>query len=84
MKRLLLLCFLCLPVFAGAASCEIPNKSLCEDAGRGDAKAQGLLGEMYYFGQGVKQDYSQAKEWFGKSCDNGYQAGCKKIKSLGY
>ncbi|MDC9779489.1 SEL1-like repeat protein, partial [Proteus mirabilis] len=63
MKRLLLLCFLCLPVFAGAASCEIANKSLCEDAGRGDAMAQWMLGIKYYLGEGVKQDYHNAFLW---------------------
>ena len=82
MKRLLLLCVLCFPALAGAASCEIADKSLCEAAERGDIKAQSRLGAMYYSGKGVRQNKPLAKEWFGKSCDNGYQVGCDAYRDL--
>ena len=42
---------------------------------------------MYYFGQGVKQDYKKAKEYFGKACDGGNQIACinyKKLNPWGY
>ncbi|MEZ2896534.1 tetratricopeptide repeat protein [Providencia rettgeri] len=71
MKRLLLLCFLCLPVFAGAASCEIADKSLCEAAEHGDAEAQSLLGFMYSMGGEVKQDHHRAYLWYKKAADQG-------------
>ena len=56
-------------------------------AKKGDAKAQYNLGIMYENGQGVKQDYKKAKEWFGKACDNRDQESCdyyKKLNQKGY
>lgn len=43
-------------------------KSLAEN---GDAKSQYLLGEMYFKGNNVIQDYSLAEKWFLKSADQG-------------
>ena len=37
---------------------------------------------MYVKGEGVRQDYKRAKEWFGKACDGGYQEGCDAYKIL--
>ena len=37
---------------------------------------------MYAKGEGVRQDYKKAKEWFGKACDGGYQKGCDNYKIL--
>ena len=37
---------------------------------------------MYGNGEGVRQDYKKAKEWFGKACDNGSQVGCDEYKKL--
>ncbi|MEY0773179.1 tetratricopeptide repeat protein [Escherichia coli] len=73
MKRLLLLGFLCFPALAGAASCDVANeyKSICLAAEKGDAGAQTLLGMMYYFGDGAKQDYHNAFQWFEKSAKQG-------------
>lgn len=42
-------------------------KQLAPLAQKGHADAQNLLGLMYYTGQGVKQDYSQAAAWFAKA-----------------
>ena len=39
-----------------------------------DATAQLILGECYYFGWGVEQDYKQAVEWYKKSAEQGYAA----------
>jgi hypothetical protein len=36
----------------------------------------------YYQEEGVRQDKGQAKEWFGKACDNGYQKGCEVYGKL--
>ncbi|MDP0344398.1 tetratricopeptide repeat protein, partial [Glaesserella parasuis] len=41
-------------------------------AEQGYAKAQGMLGVMYYKGQGVRQDYHQAVKWFQKAAEQGY------------
>ena len=37
---------------------------------------------MYGKGEGVRQDYAIAKEWIGKSCDNGFQTGCDGYRIL--
>jgi TPR repeat protein len=71
MKRLLL-CFLCFPAFAGAASCEIADKALCDAADRGDAEAQYKLGRAYINGIGVKPDFGKALQWRMKSAEQGY------------
>ena len=56
-------------------------------ASKGNATAQYVLGMMYENGEGVKQDYKKAKEWFGKACDNRDQESCdyyKKLNQKGY
>lgn len=58
-------------------------KNLLEKAAKQDfAAAQNQLGSMYENGEGVRQDYAQAKKWFSKACDNGSQNGCDKYKEL--
>ena len=42
------------------------------DAAQGDAIAQHKLGQMYYEGKGVPQDYNQAVYWYSKSYKHGY------------
>ncbi|WP_293731417.1 SEL1-like repeat protein [uncultured Actinobacillus sp.] len=42
---------------------------------------------MYYNGQGVRQDKSKAKYYWGLACDNGDQMGCdnyRKLSEQGY
>ncbi|MCH5292250.1 MAG: sel1 repeat family protein, partial [Treponema sp.] len=46
-------------------------QELIERAERGDAEAQNELGEMYYDGEGVEQDYDKAFDWFLKSAEQG-------------
>ena len=40
-------------------------------AEEGDAAAQCNLGDGYYYGKGVTQDYAQALKWFRKAADQG-------------
>ena len=40
------------------------------------------LGVFYINGIGVRQDYSTAKEYFGKACDFRLQLGCDGYKDL--
>ena len=40
-------------------------------AEQGYAKAQVGLGELYYRGDGVPQDYAEAVKWYGKSAEQG-------------
>jgi TPR repeat protein len=40
-------------------------------AEQGDANAQNNLGVLYYNGEGVPQDYVQARQWFEKAAVQG-------------
>ena len=44
-------------------------------AEQGNSYAENLLGEMFYYGEGVKKDYSQAFKWIKLSADKGYKEG---------
>ena len=41
-------------------------------AERGNAKAQGILGVMYYEGEGVLQDYAEAMKWYRLAAEQGH------------
>jgi len=41
-----------------------------------------MLGIMYDKGEGVKQDYFKAKEYYGKACDLQLSIGCKNYAIL--
>ena len=43
-----------------------------KSARQGNYIAQVKLGLMYYYGEGISQDYAQAVDWFGKSVEQGY------------
>ena len=62
--------------------------SIFEDlSSTNNSEAQFYLGLIYQYGKGVKQDYSKAKELFGKDCDLGEQLGCDsyaKLNQQGY
>lgn len=44
-----------------------------------DAEAQGLLGVMYFLGQGVDQDYEESLKWSRKAADQGNVAGMNGV-----
>jgi TPR repeat protein len=74
MKKLFFLLF-CLIILAAPfnsvnASDESP-KEIIQAAQQGDAGAQRELGAMYYFGEGVPQDYKEAIKWYSKSAEQG-------------
>ena len=49
----------------------------------GDGSAQFKLGLMYYHGEGVEQDYSEAFKWYSKAAEQGY-AGAQTNLGLMY
>ena len=52
---------------------DVPDfQETLQAAGQGDAPAQYNLGVMYDQGQGVRQDYAQAVQWFRKVVEQGY------------
>ena len=75
---------LCLAVICGAAVLwaaykeKAIQRKLGEDARlyrvraeQGDKDAQSRLGSVYYYGQGVRQDYAEAVRWYRKAADQG-------------
>lgn len=54
-----------------------------KSASQGNTRAQATLGVYYEHGYGgVKRNLATAKEWYGKACDNGFQAGCDEYRRL--
>ncbi len=48
----------------------------------GNAEGCYNLGVAYNNGQGVKQDFYTAKQYYGKTCDLGLQLGCDNYRRL--
>jgi hypothetical protein len=53
-------------------------------ADQGNADAQNLLAERYYFGRGVIKDYTQAMIWFRKSAGQGNEYAKKSLMELDF
>ena len=50
----------------------------------GIADAQFRLGQIYYKGSGVPQDYSEALHWFGQAAEQGYPAAQTNLGAMYY
>ena len=72
MKKILLL-----TLFLATISMDLNADFIEKACDGGDAVSCFLLGNTYYKGQGVRQDFHKAKELFGKACDGGNAMGCK-------
>ena len=60
-------------------------KTYTSSAENNDVTAQFILGECYYYGWGVEQDYKQAVAWFIKAAEQGYAyAQCNLGVCYGY
>lgn len=57
-------------------------KWLKKAAAQKETRAQALLGIAYENGTGVTRNDAIAKEWYGKSCDNGNLDGCQDYKRM--
>lgn len=51
-------------------------------AEQGDAKAQNNLGYLYSSGQGVLQDYDEARKWFGLAAEQGDESAKRWLKAI--
>jgi len=49
---------------------------------QGNARGQFMMGVMYEKGEGVTQNKNVAKAWYKKSCENGYEEGCREYQRL--
>ena len=59
---------------------EVIDKALLALADAGDIAAQNTIGQIYYIGIGVAQDYAQAAKWFRRAAEQGH---VKAQNSLG-
>ena len=50
----------------------------------GEAKGCGALGDLYYNGEGVKQDYKKTNDLWSKACEMGEAEGCSALGDLYY
>ena len=57
-------------------------KYLQKACDNGSAQSCGALGSMYYFGQGVKQNYVQALKLGEQSCNDGFVPACFNVAIL--
>lgn len=64
-------------------SCSFFTESLINDAYAGDADSQYNLGVKFYNGEGVKQDLSQAVEWFTRAARQGEPYAQKVLNDMG-
>lgn len=48
------------------------SETTLKSAKAGNAEAQNTIGDGYYSGQGVEQDYKKAFEWYMKAANNGH------------
>ncbi len=55
----------------GPSAAQIPDnlKQFATRAEQGDAKAQWMLGMMYYHGVGVPENYTEAAKWYRKATE---------------
>ena len=61
----------------------LSRKMFQKAATQGDARGQAALAIFYEDGLGgLKRNRSTAKEWYGKTCDKGFQAGCDEYRRL--
>ena len=60
---------------------ETELEELIKNAQSGDSEAQYKLGECYFNGDGIEQDYKKAVEWYEKSAIQGY---AKAQNNLGF
>ena len=64
---ILLVLIIATPIFA------VDFQTTLQAAKEGYAEAQFTLGETYYSGQGVTQDYTEAYKWYRKAAEQGHK-----------
>ena len=58
-------------------------QEVLKKAEKGDATAQHDIGTMYYYGDGVAQDYSEAVKWWRMAAQDGHPLALEALKELG-
>lgn len=79
MKQLLaVILWMGISVSSGAGELE-DNQKACND---GMAIGCQNLGDIYYKGKSIKQDYLEAAKYYAKACNGGYASGCSTLASM--
>ena len=60
------------------------SSDLLKKANAGDAAAMNLVGKAYMYGNGVKQSYEEAIQWFTKAANKGYAISMTSIGNIYY
>ena len=85
----MMVALLALGIGQAAWADDVPDfKEMLQAAEQGNADAQFNLGVMYNNGQGVRQDYTQAVQWYRKAAEQGdakaqYNLGAMYANGLG-
>ena len=58
-------------MFSSIASHFVKSWASCAHISQGDSYAQRFLGDSYYLGLGVTQDYAEAAKWYKKAAEQG-------------
>ena len=66
------------------SSLAFANSELERQCNNGNAGSCVKLGFLYYNGDGVKQDYKKAREFYNKACEMGEALGCSALGDLYY
>jgi TPR repeat protein len=51
-------------------------------ADQGDAKAQSMLGFIYYQGEGITKDFSEAIKWWNKAAEQGNDVAIQALQTV--
>ncbi|WP_220271740.1 MULTISPECIES: tetratricopeptide repeat protein [unclassified Helicobacter] len=88
MKRILFTALVALSLFGCNKEQENTQTNephlLEEKCNEGDAESCFNLGNSYYDGENIKQDYAKAVGYYQKACDGGNATGCLTLGALFY
>ena len=79
MKKIFSILIIVLTAINVNANTLVENRIACDG---GDTTECNNLGILYAKGQGVRQSYAKAKEYYGKACDDGNDDGCQNYAVL--
>ena len=79
----ILICIVFMALGLGVAGFSGTELEMTQKAARqGDVDAQFNLGNMYYNGEGVKQDITLAVQWFEKAAEQGHTQAQESLDKL--
>ena len=64
------------------SSLAFANSELERQCNNGNARSCNNLGYLYEYGNGIRQDYKKAREFYNKACEMGNALGCGALGGL--